>query len=84
MSMAQKVRAALSAAIEKHQVVVADLSGTTDMDLTFIQLLVSARKSADALGKTFLVNMPEGCAAAAQWKRAGLDLNLMSSAGAVK
>jgi hypothetical protein len=82
--MAQKVREALSAALEKHNTIVADLSDTTDLDLTFLQLLISARKTSEALGKTFLIKMPANGVVSSKAECAAMPLNQMHAAGAVK
>jgi anti-anti-sigma regulatory factor len=47
------------AAIEAHSQVVADVSQATDADLTIIQILIAAKRTASARGKEFLVSAPE-------------------------
>jgi anti-anti-sigma regulatory factor len=84
LPMAKKVRGVFSAAIEKHDVIVADVSVTTDLDLTFVQLLISAKKTAESLGKTFLVNMPDGSVVSSKVKSAAIQPNQMPGSGSLK
>ncbi len=66
MQTVDTVRATLREAIEALSDtpatgVVVDCAAATDIDLTFIQLLIASRTSADRLGKSVAVaNPPEG------------------------
>ena len=83
-SSAQQVRNALSAAIEKHNLVVADVTPATEIDITFIQLLVSAQKSAALLGKTLLVKLPEGGPVAAKVQSAAVHFRQPNEASTLR
>ncbi|MBI1199721.1 MAG: STAS domain-containing protein [Phenylobacterium sp.] len=53
-----EVHAALSGALEAHDAVVAQIDAGAEVDLTFAQLLVSARCTALAAGKTLALAQP--------------------------
>jgi anti-anti-sigma regulatory factor len=59
LAAAPKIREELLAAIATNDKVVADVSQATDADLTFIQILIAAKRTASARGKTFLISAPE-------------------------
>jgi anti-anti-sigma regulatory factor len=59
LASAPKIRQDVMDAINAHSHVVADVSRATDADLTFIQILIAAKRTATARGKTFLINAPE-------------------------
>lgn len=59
LAAAPKIREEILAAIDANSQVVADVSQATDADLTFIQILIAAKRTASARGKTFLVSAPE-------------------------
>lgn len=59
LASAPKIRQEILDAIEANSQIVADVSRATDADLTFIQILIAAKRTAAARGKTFLINAPE-------------------------
>jgi anti-anti-sigma regulatory factor len=59
LAAAPKIREEILAAIDANKKVVADVSQATDADLTFIQILIAAKRTASARGKTFLISAPE-------------------------
>jgi anti-anti-sigma regulatory factor len=59
LSSAPRIREEILAAINANSKVVADVSNATDADITFIQILIAAKRTASARGKTFLISAPE-------------------------
>ena len=59
LAAAPKIREEILAAIEANSQVVADVSNATDADLSFIQILIAAKRTASARGKSFLISAPE-------------------------
>lgn len=53
-----KAHGVLTQALDAHDAVVADVDEAAEIDLTFIQLLVSARRTAAAAGKSFELARP--------------------------
>lgn len=50
--------ATLTQALDAHGAVSAQIADDAEIDLTFVQLLVSARRTAAAAGKTFALSRP--------------------------
>lgn len=84
LTSAQSVHSALSAALAKHNVVIADASSATEVDITFIQLLVSAQKTAALLGKTLIVKLPESGPIPAKVKCAAIHLRQPNEASTLR
>lgn len=59
LSNATELRARLVEALDRSDSVLVDLSEVEDLDMTFVQLLVSARKSAERSGKGLSVGASE-------------------------
>jgi hypothetical protein len=62
---------ALVAAFGRSERIVADVSGLREADVTFIQLLISARLTAGREGKTFSLSAPASGALLDTLKRGG-------------
>jgi anti-anti-sigma regulatory factor len=69
---AEQIHACLLQAVRYQQTVVVDCSAATEIDLSFIQLVLSARKSARAAGKNLCVVPPPDGLLADVLRRAGL------------
>jgi anti-anti-sigma regulatory factor len=54
----ETTRAKLLETMERHQALEIDCSAATEIDLSFIQLLLSARTSAQSAGKTIALAQP--------------------------
>ncbi len=61
----------LSAAIAGYDQVDIDCAGISEIDISAVQLLVAAAKSAEAAGKSMSVRFPEGGALDTVLRRAG-------------
>lgn len=72
LTSAVAIRDAISDAMHKHQTIVLDVPASEDVGLTFLQTLVSARKSAAAMGKSVAIHVPEG-AASAKFSASGIS-----------
>lgn len=59
MAQAPKLQTAFLSALQTNHHVLVDLSDATGADLSFIQLLISAKRTASALGKLFTISAPE-------------------------
>jgi HPt (histidine-containing phosphotransfer) domain-containing protein/anti-anti-sigma regulatory factor len=59
LTTATSVRDQISDALHRHAVVVVDVPAEEDVGLSFLQTLVSARKSAVAMGKSISIYVPE-------------------------
>jgi hypothetical protein len=68
-------------ALNSHRNVVVCVDGTADVDVTFLQLLVSADKTARALGREFSVSVSEKRAFFSKLKCAGNLLGEMTIGG---
>jgi ABC-type transporter Mla MlaB component len=66
------VRSRIAAAMRSHDVLRLDCSGATDVDLSFLQLVLAARKSAAAAGKTLTLAHPAGGVLLERLNQAGL------------
>ncbi len=55
---AKPIRARMIEAIRQYPMVTIDCAGATEVDLSFIQLVLAARKSAAAAGKSFSLARP--------------------------
>lgn len=69
---AEQIHARLVQAVRDRQMVVVDCSAATEIDLSFVQLVLSARRSALAAGKTLSVVPPAGGLLPDVLRRAGL------------
>ena len=70
---AKQIRARLTDALRQYPAVTIDCSGATEVDLSFIQLILSARKSASAAAKTLSLAQPaDGALLEALRQRQGL------------
>lgn len=58
VAVAEAAHARLSAALMQADPVVVDCADATEVDLTFVQLLIAARRSADASGQRFVLATP--------------------------
>jgi anti-anti-sigma regulatory factor len=56
----EATRAKLLEMMDRHQALEIDCSAATEIDLSFIQLLLSARTSAQSAGKTIALAQPAG------------------------
>jgi multidrug resistance efflux pump len=69
---ADQIQSRLLQAVREQEEVVVDCSGATEVDLSFVQLVLAARKSATAAGKKLSVIAPaSGLLANVLW-RAGI------------
>jgi HPt (histidine-containing phosphotransfer) domain-containing protein/anti-anti-sigma regulatory factor len=73
LTSAVAIRDTISDAMHKHQAIVLDISASEDVGLTFLQTLVSARKSAAAMGKSVSIHLPEDAVASAQFTASGIS-----------
>ena len=55
---AERIQSQLLQAVREQEKIVVDCGAATDIDLSFVQLILAARKSAAALGKTLTVIPP--------------------------
>lgn len=69
---AEQIHVRLVQAVRDRQSIVIDCSAATEIDLSFIQLVLSARKSARAAGKALSVVPPSDGLLADVLRRAGL------------
>ena len=69
---AEEIRQTLSAALAEHPQVQVDCSGATEIDLSFVQLLIAAGKSATAVGKEFGLAAPAAGTLLEVLKRGGV------------
>jgi HPt (histidine-containing phosphotransfer) domain-containing protein len=58
MAHAREAHARISSALASHASVVLDVSGPKEIDLTFLQILIAANKTARAAGRRLLINAP--------------------------
>lgn len=72
----------LRGAAADHGQVEIDCAGISEIDISVVQLLVAASKSAEAAGKTLSVRFPEGGALDAVLRRAGFISQSGQSPGA--
>jgi anti-anti-sigma regulatory factor len=82
LAAAPKIREEIMAAIDANKTVVADVSQATDADLTFIQILIAAKRTASARGKTFLISAPENGVVMQKIKCVGTPSGQTPNAGA--
>lgn len=57
---ADGVYSSLTEALARHAAVVVDCTAATEIDLSFIQLLLAARRSAQGSGKSVVLSAPAG------------------------
>ncbi|MFN3512344.1 MAG: lipid asymmetry maintenance protein MlaB [Phenylobacterium sp.] len=77
---APAIREQLLAAIGEHEAVDLDLSGVESIDVALVQVLLAARKSADANGRILrLAPSPPGEACGVIFARCGLASDLWNS-----
>jgi hypothetical protein len=62
---------ALGAALRQHDAIVVDIESLTETDLTFIQLIESARRKAADAGRDFTLRHPAGGAVLEVLRRGG-------------
>jgi DNA-binding transcriptional ArsR family regulator len=70
--LAKQIRARIIEALGQFPSVTIDCSGATEVDLSFIQLILSARKSASASAKTLSLAQPADGALLEALRQAGL------------
>ena len=70
--VAKPIRARIIEALRQFPSVTIDCSGATEVDLSFIQLVLSARKSASASAKTLSLAQPADGALLEALRQAGL------------
>jgi anti-anti-sigma regulatory factor len=68
----EDVRGWLLDAIQTHQAITIDCAAVTEVDLSFLQLIIAARKSAASAGKSFSLAQPAAGAFLDTLGRAGL------------
>jgi anti-anti-sigma regulatory factor len=68
----EEVHARLLAIMREHPAIVIDCSAATEIDLSFIQLLVAARRSGGASGRAVTLAQPPAGALLAALTRGGL------------
>lgn len=66
-----EAHAALRKALTEADTIMLDVSGVEDADLTFVQLIESARQTAASLGKRFCIKPPFPAALNQQLERGG-------------
>jgi len=69
---ADEIRVKLSSAVAEHPIVRVDCSDATEVDLSFVQLLIAARRSATALGREFGLAAPAAGVLLDALKRGGV------------
>jgi hypothetical protein len=69
---AEQIHARLLEAVRDQQAVILDCGAATEIDLSFVQLVLSARKSALAAGKSLAVVPPPGGLLSDVLRRAGV------------
>lgn len=74
LTSAVAIRDSISDAMHKHQAIVLHVPASEEVGLTFLQTLVSARKSAAAMRKSVSIHLPEG-AASAQFSASGISIS---------
>lgn len=74
LTSAVATRDTISDAMQKHQAIVLGIAASEDVGLPFLQTLVSARKSAAAMGKSISLHLPDG-AALAQFSASGISIS---------
>jgi ABC-type transporter Mla MlaB component len=74
IAQAQSLCAAITKALSANAAVKIECSEATEVDLTFIQLLVSAQRSAEAQHKHLEIAAPVGGALAIVLERLGISL----------
>ncbi len=67
-------------ALSENEGIIIDCSSAAEADLTFIQLLISARHTAEALNKTLSLIAPEEGVVMAAAGRAGISFSELPSA----
>lgn len=71
---------AISSAVSRYRSITIDCSDAADVDVTFIQTLISARRTAEAQGKHFELTAPADGVLAATLARLGMSLSDLSNA----
>ena len=74
LTSAVAIRDTISDAMHKHQAIVLHVPDSDDIGLTFLQTLVSARKSAAAMRKSVSIHLLDG-AASAQFSASGISIS---------
>ncbi|MHB8887165.1 MAG: STAS domain-containing protein, partial [Methylovirgula sp.] len=80
IASAKETRTTISTALYNSNSVVIDCSSATDVDITFIQLLISTQRTAAAMEKDVSLVAPVDGALAAALARTGLALSNLSGA----
>jgi HPt (histidine-containing phosphotransfer) domain-containing protein len=73
LTSAVAIRDAISDAMHKHQEIVLGVPSSEDAGLTFLQTLVSARKSAVAMGKSISIHLPQDAVATEKFAGCGIS-----------
>jgi anti-anti-sigma regulatory factor len=73
LNRARDLHAGLQDALGSGNAVILDCAEASDVDVTFIQLLLAARRGADALGKSLSLAQPASGALRLALRRCGLD-----------
>jgi HPt (histidine-containing phosphotransfer) domain-containing protein len=73
LTSAVAIRDAISDAMHKHQAIVLVVPSSEDAGLTFLQTLVSARKSAAAMGKSISIHLPQDAVANEKFAGCGIS-----------
>jgi HPt (histidine-containing phosphotransfer) domain-containing protein/anti-anti-sigma regulatory factor len=76
---AQEAHARISSALANHASVIIDVSNPQDIDLTFLQILIAANKTAKANGRQLLINAPADGMLADKLKAAGLPVEHLAA-----
>lgn len=71
---------AISSAVSRNTAVVIDCSDVVDVDVTFLQILISARRSAEAQSKHFELSAPADGVLAVALERLGTSPSNLSNA----
>lgn len=70
---AEQMHARFLDAVHRFQAITVDCAAATDIDLSFIQLVLAARKSAEAAGKLLSIAPASAALLAVAFGRAGLS-----------
>jgi ABC-type transporter Mla MlaB component len=69
---AARIQGQLVDLLDRHRAIELDCAGATDIDLSFVQLVLAARKSADAIGASLTLSHPAGAVLHDAVTRAGI------------
>ncbi|MGO9133300.1 MAG: lipid asymmetry maintenance protein MlaB [Methylovirgula sp.] len=71
---------AIASAISRHSAVMIDCTDAADVDVTFLQILISARRTAEAQGKRIELTAPSDGVLVTALERLGISLSHLSTA----